>query len=123
MKKISLYISTSLFVFLPMMVFAAPGDLTGVTNFAEKIGDFINDTLIPLIFAIALLVFIYGMFKYFILGGADPEKQGEGKSLMLYAVVGFVLMVSIFGIVNLIADGFGFSNQPIQSVPSGPTIG
>ena len=41
---------------------------------------------------------------------------------MIYSIAGFVLMVSIFGIVNLIADGLGFSDdQTIDNIPNAPT--
>ncbi len=41
---------------------------------------------------------------------------------MLYAVIGFVVMVSIFGIVNLIAGGLGFSSdENIQNIPNVPS--
>jgi hypothetical protein len=41
---------------------------------------------------------------------------------MLWAIVGFVVMVSVFGIVNLIAGGLGFSDdENIQNIPNVPT--
>ncbi len=105
----------------PLMVFAAPGDLNGIRDFVNNIVSFMNGTLVPLIFAIAFLVFLWGMFKTFILGGSDEEKQAEGKSLMMYAIAGFVIMVSLWGIVNLVARGFGFQGQNIQDIPNLPT--
>lgn len=103
----------------PIVALAQFGE---INTFVGKITSFINDTLIPLVFAVALLVFIWGAFMYFIYGGAEEEKRKEGTQLMLYAVVGFVLMVSIFGIVNLIANGLGFSDdQNIENIPNVPT--
>lgn len=104
---------------LPLVTFAQFGE---IDSFIGDISSFINSTLIPLVFAVALLVFIYGMFKYFILGGADEDSRKQGTQLMLYAIVGFVLMVSIFGIVNLVASGLGFSDEEnIQNIPNVPT--
>jgi hypothetical protein len=103
----------------PMFAFAqAPGELGPVRTFLVNIVTFINGTLVPLVFALAFLVFIWGMFKTFILGGSDPGKQEEGKQLMLYAIVGFVIMVSLWGIVNLLADGFGFRREDVGVVPN-----
>lgn len=80
-----------------------------------------NGILVPFIFAIALLSFLYGMFKYFIQNGATEDGQKKGKQLIIYSVAGFVLMVSIWGIVNLIGMGlFGTNTQPPQ-LPSIPT--
>lgn len=121
MTKTGIGITTlaSTFMLMPLFALAQFGEIDG---FFENITGFINDVLIPLVFAIALLVFLYGVFKYFIYGGADAGAREEGTQLMLYAIVGFVLMVSIFGIVNLIADGLGFSDdQNIQNIPNAPT--
>jgi len=97
------------------------GNLTGVTNFISNLVRFINSTLVPAIFALAFLVFLWGVFQTFILGGSDEDKQKEGKQLMLYAIAGFVIMVSIWGIVNLVANGFGFTGQSINpSIPTTP---
>ncbi len=118
MKQFSLYtIALSLFV-VPVFAFAQFG---GINDFLGDVSSFINGTLIPLVFGIALLVFIYGMFQYFILGGGDEDSRDKGRKLMLWSIVGFVVMVSIFGIVNLIAGGLGFSKEEnIQNIPNVP---
>ena len=119
MKKIGIYTLALALVILPGVAFGQFGE---VNDFLDDVSSFINSTLIPLVFALALLVFIYGIFNYFILGGGDDEKREEGKSLMLWAIVGFVVMVSVFGIVNLIAGGLGFSDdENIQNIPNVPT--
>jgi hypothetical protein len=104
----------------PMVVFGA-GELSEIDGFLDNIVSFMNGTLVPFIFALAFLVFLWGMFKTFILGGSDPDKQEEGKQLMMYAIAGFVVMVSLWGIVNLVAKGFGFQNDSIQNIPNLPT--
>lgn len=121
MKKLSAYFSVSLIALTPMLALAQFGD---INTFVGKITTFINNTLIPLVFALALLMFIWGMFRFFIVGGHEEDAQKQGKNLMLYSVLGFVLMVSIFGIVNLIANGLGFSggsNENIRNIPNVPT--
>jgi cytochrome bd-type quinol oxidase subunit 2 len=116
MKKI--VVAGSLYL-LPVIALAQFGE---VNTFIGKISTFINGTLIPLLFGVALLMFLWGVFQYFIQGGADEEKQAKGRQLMIYSIVGFVLMVSVFGIVNLIADGLGFSKEGnIQNIPNVPT--
>lgn len=104
----------------PMIALGAPGDLSTVSSFMTNIVRFMNGTLVPFIFALAFLVFLWGMFQTFILGGSDEEKQAKGKQLMMYSIVGFVLMVSLWGIVNLVADGFGFNTSTIR-IPDVPT--
>ena len=89
------------------------------SHYISGITTFISNTLIPLVFGIALLVFIWGMFKFFIYN--TEEEKEKGKDLAIWAVVAFVLMVSIWGIVNLIANGLGFSGETIQNIPDTPT--
>tara|TARA_B100000745_G_scaffold273683_1_gene202199 strand:+ start:3236 stop:3604 length:369 start_codon:yes stop_codon:yes gene_type:complete len=119
MKKFGIYALAFAVVLTPALAFAQFGE---VNDFLDDVSAFINGTLIPLVFAIALLVFIYGMFQYFILGGSDEDNRETGRRLMLWAIVGFVAMVSIFGIVNLVAGGLGFSDdENIQNIPNVPT--
>ena len=119
MQKIVVSLLTAMSVLVPALALAQYGE---VSTFVGKVSQFINNTLIPLVFGIALLVFIWGIFQYFILGGGDESKREEGKELMLWAIIGFVVMVSIFGIVNMISSGLGFSgSDTIQNIPNVPT--
>jgi len=120
------FISTLIIALLvvPMLTFAqgaVPPLTTGtIGQTFTAIITFINSILVPFVFAVAFLVFIWGIFQTFILGGGDEEKQTKGKQLMLYAIVGFVLMVSIWGIVNLIAGGFGLRDTIPTNIPTVP---
>ena len=79
--------------------------------------EFSNDVLIPFIIGIGFLVFVWGMFKFFILGGANEESKEQGKSLMIYATIGFVLIIIFFGVVNLLTESTGLSGETIRNVP------
>lgn len=119
MKYLSAFSLSLVVLVAPVLAFAQFGQ---INDFLDDVLTFINGTLIPIIFALALLIFIYGMFKFFILGGSDEEDRKKGQQLMLWAIIGFVLMVSIWGIVNLVAGGLGFSqDENIQNIPNVPT--
>ncbi len=98
--------------FLPMLALAqansAGPNLGYITGWVSKLASLIN-TLIPFILALALLVFLWGVFKYFVLGGGDEEKQAEGKKFMVYGIIGLVIMVAVWGIVALVANLFGLT--------------
>jgi cytosine/uracil/thiamine/allantoin permease len=74
----------------------------------------------PVLFGLAILAFIWGIFKAFILGGHDPEKQQEGKQLMLYAVIGFFAMVAIWGLVGLLGSIVGVNPEAAPPIPGVP---
>tara|TARA_B100000508_G_scaffold140740_2_gene143160 strand:- start:1315 stop:1680 length:366 start_codon:yes stop_codon:yes gene_type:complete len=118
MKK--LLISTySLAVLTPMLALAQFGE---IDDFLGDISDFINNILIPLLFAIALFFFLWGVFKFLIQGKDDSADREEGRRYMIWAIIGFVVMVSVFGIVNLIANGLGFSDdEELDNIPNVPT--
>lgn len=85
------------------------GDGTGgpLGTLIGGVVNFINAILIPSILALAFLVFVWGMFRYFVAGGANDDAKEKGKSLMLYATAGFVLILIFFGIVNLLVASIG----------------
>ncbi|HQU08071.1 MAG TPA: hypothetical protein PK539_03405 [Candidatus Paceibacterota bacterium] len=89
----------------------------GVFGLASFFLSLINGVLVPLIFAIAFIVFLWGMFRYFIAGGDNPEEQEKGKRLLLYGVLGFVIMVSLWGIVNVVAFTFGLGGSSAPPLP------
>ena len=110
----------TLLAFVPSIAFAQVTFDSGndLRNFFVDVLTFINGTLIPFILGIGFLVFVWGMFQYFIYGGANDEAKEKGRSLMVYATLGFVLVLIFWGVVNLVAQGTGFTtgnNNAIQS--------
>ena len=95
-------------------------DFSYLNNASTGLITLIQTYLIPLVFALALLLFFWGMFRFFIYGGHDDEERKKGKSLMIWAVVGFVMMVSIWGIVRLITSGLGLNENNAPPIPTVP---
>lgn len=50
--------------------------------------------------AIAFVSVVYGGFKYVISQG-DPTKTAKAKDIIMYSIIGLVISLSAFGIVNL----------------------
>jgi hypothetical protein len=112
MKKIA-YLGSAFA--LPFLAFAqAPINATNAVTLSQGIIQFINGVAVPLIFALAFIVFIWGIFQYFILGGHDEEKRKEGRNLMLYGIAGFFVMVSVWGLVGILTGSFQFGTQQLQ---------
>ena len=80
--------------------------------------DFSNDVLIPFIIGIGFLVFVWGIFKYFIFGGANDEAKASGKSLIVWATVGFVAIIIFWGVVNLLSESTGLANGELRNIPT-----
>jgi uncharacterized membrane protein YidH (DUF202 family) len=88
----------------------------------RNILNFTNTVLIPFIIGIGFLVFVWGMFKFFIVGGANEEAKEQGKSLMIYATLGFLLIIVFWGVVNLLTSSTGLQGQNLNNLPVVKTI-
>ena len=92
------------------------------TALFREVNTLVN-ALIPIVMALALLLFIWGVIQYFILGSEDEDKREAGRSYMLYAIIGLVAIVAVWGIVNLVVQilGVGYGTAPSQpGVPRAP---
>ncbi|MBU1292966.1 pilin [Patescibacteria group bacterium] len=116
MKKLS-YIGAAFA--LPLFAFAQV-NASNVGTLGSSVVNLINSVLVPVVFAIAFIVFIWGVFQYFILGGHDEEKRETGKSLMLWGIIGFFIMVSVWGLVNILRGSVQLNNNVPDYAPTLP---
>jgi hypothetical protein len=102
---------------LPFAAFAVQGqnNIPNLFNFALNI---INGVLVPLVFAVAFIVFLFQIYNYFIAGGAQPEKVDEGKKFLAWSLVGFTVMFSIWGLVNLLIGTLPFDSNARPPIPT-----
>lgn len=72
---------------------------------------FINTSLIPFILGIGFLFLAINVVRYFVIGGANDDSREKAKSLALYSVLAFVLIIVFWGIVNLLAQSIGLEGE------------
>ncbi len=65
----------------------------------------ISRSIIPFIFALATLMFLYGVVE-FLSGAQEEAKREKGKSFMIWGIVGLAVMVSVWGIVKIAGNTF-----------------
>ena len=94
------------------------GCAAAICELAEKILYLINNVFVPLIFAIAFLVFIYGVARAYILSTGDQDEIQKGHQLILWGIIGFVVMLSLWGLVNVVATSFGLTGFGAPSLPT-----
>jgi len=68
---------------------------------------FLNGVVVPFMLGMAFLVFVINVFRFFILGGANPESQEKAKQLAIYGVGAFVFIIIFWGVVGLLTSSFG----------------
>lgn len=89
-----------------------------ICGIASTILYLINNVLVPLIFAISFIVFLYGIARAYIFSNGDPERVREGHRLLLWGLIGFVVMISLWGIVNIVANTFGLGSYGAPPTPT-----
>ncbi len=97
MKKIAA--TGSLLFFVPLV--ASAQALRPLIDIVNSIGGIIN-LLIPILIALALVVFFWGLIQYI----RKPEIK-EGKNVMIAGLISLFIMVSVWGIILLAQGALG----------------
>ncbi|MEK7634942.1 MAG: hypothetical protein AAB446_00710 [Patescibacteria group bacterium] len=97
MKKLALIVGA---LALPLVSFA---QLDNVSSLITSIGNIVNQ-VIPILFALALLGFFYGLVMY-IFGKEDNKDQA--KKTMIWGVVALFVMASVWGLVAWLGTALG----------------
>ncbi|KKW19109.1 MAG: hypothetical protein UY62_C0083G0002 [Parcubacteria group bacterium GW2011_GWF2_50_9] len=122
LKKLALAASAYL---LPLAAFASSiggGDTTTVNTEVTDLPrlfielNAIINTIIPFIVGLAVFIIIWGVFTY-IAGAGDEEKRATAKSFIIWGVVGVFIMLSIWGLVNILVNSINLRKRPIETFP------
>ncbi len=90
----------------------------GIICIAGTILYLIDSVLVPVLFAISFIVFLYGVAKTYILSHGEAAEVSEGHKLILWGVIGFAVMVSLWGLVNVVANTFGLTGSVAPMLPT-----
>lgn len=82
-------------------------DLVG--NGSTGVIGLLNTIIVPVIFALSFLVFVWGVVTYFFLHGGNEDKRTEGKQFVLWGILGMVVLFSVWGIVNMLLSTLGIA--------------
>ncbi len=82
-----------------------------VVTFMGKVNRYIINPIIVLLFAGALVYFLFGVFQ-FVLNLDDPGEREIGKAHMIWGVVGMFIMFAVFAILSLIQNTLGADPLP-----------
>ncbi len=83
-------------------------------EYINRFLDQIVNPIIILLFALALVYFLYGLV-IFIANADSEEARDTGKSHMLWGIVGLFIMVSVYGILKIVIGTVGISSDQIPS--------
>ena len=95
----------------PIIALAQYSPSMGIGGLFLLVGSWIKLAL-PLIISLAVVWFVYNVFRYTISGGEDEKKAA--KEGMLMGVVGIFVMVSVWGLVGILQATFGTAGTTIN---------
>lgn len=112
MKKILASVMVSAF---PLLALAqTTGGYTpsqGISGLFGLLGSWVSYAL-PLIVSIAVVWFVYQVFRYAVAG--DEDEKAKAKGQMIWGIVGIFVMVSVWGLVAILQSTFGTSNATVN---------
>jgi hypothetical protein len=73
-------------------------------DIAGTLGYFFFELLVPLLFSLSFVVFVWGALLYVIAGGHDEAAREKAKAVMLYGVIVFVVMADIWYAARFVAN-------------------
>jgi heme/copper-type cytochrome/quinol oxidase subunit 4 len=82
-----------------------------IQDLLNFIAGLLNNVVLPAIVALAFLFFMVNAFRYFILGGANPDDQEKARTLAVWGIAAFVVLSSLWGMVNILVDAFGLEGS------------
>jgi hypothetical protein len=78
-----------------------------------KFGDLLNfiscnisASVVPFIFSLAILVFVWGVVQY-LTNAQEEAKREKGRQFMIWGIVALAVMVSVWGLVRIAGNTFG----------------
>ena len=72
--------------------------------------------VIPVLILAAVAYFIYGVITFVIAG--DAEEKGAGRTMMINGVIGFAVIIGLWGLVNILLSTFGVNaNTAAPTIP------
>lgn len=101
-------------VFSPVVAMAA--ETTDFETLVRKIVSALA-LVVPLLIAVGVVVFLYGVVKYITAGG-DETKRKEGRDAIVYGIIGIFVMVSVWGLVWILLNTFDLE----KGAPELPTF-
>ena len=89
-----------------------------IETLIKSIPTFIDSVLVPLVFALAFIAFLWGVYTYFIAGAANEEQRETGRKFVMWSIIGFVIMLSLGGIIMVLQNSLGLKPGTRTCLPS-----
>ena len=105
-------------LFAPAVAFAQ--NLGNLETLLRSVGRLI-DIALPIVVAIGLLAFFWGLVKFIFAAGSEDAKE-DGKRLMIWGIVALFVMVSVWGLVRFVGNAFNIDQGGTVQLPEVPGL-
>jgi len=117
MSKKTLYATSAIIAVLaPAVVFAQTNQT--LSDVIVLVVRYLNQFMY-LLMAVAVVLFVFYVIKYFVVGSEGGESRKEGGKYVLWSIVGFFVILSVWGLVNILTNTFNtggsYSSSPTWS--------
>jgi hypothetical protein len=109
MKRFAPTIISALSVLTPLVAYAATSK-----KLSDVIADITGylDQVLKLLMGFAVVMFVWYVIRYFIMQ-SDDTKRTEAAQYVMWSLIGFFIILSLWGLVNILISTFNLgSNSP-----------
>lgn len=90
-----------------------PAELVGINGVFTRI----TNTVLYVVGVISVIMLVWGGLRY-ILSGGDSKKITDAKNTILYAIIGLIIAVLAYAIVNFVLNTIGVSTNTEETTES-----
>lgn len=113
-------------IILISFTFFAPRLAFAQSDFAGLMGDIqsLIAGAVPIIISLGVILFFWGLVKY-VRSAENPAAREEGRQLIVYGIIAIFVMVSMWGLVNVLVETVIGNDDVLLDdgdIPQGPFI-
>lgn len=104
---------------LPVLALAQTSTTDNAFDLLGLISKVLN-AIVPVLIAFAVVYFLYGVFKYVF--SDDEDAKDKAKEVMIYGIIGIFVMVSVWGLVNILGGTLNLDTSATNATSGLPNF-
>jgi len=91
--------------------------VSNISQLASRLSS-IGNVIVYLLVFLGVVYLIWNIVQYFIKGKEGDESRHEAGMHILWGIVGLAIIISLWGLVNILIQTFGTTTTNLPNVPS-----
>lgn len=85
-----------------------------VIEFLYRFNQYVLNPIILLLFAVALLYFIYGVVRFLSIDASEKgNSREEARNAILWGIIGMTIMFSVYALIAIVLKTFGITSGDV----------